>query len=105
MHRVCGRHLSSGDSKIPNTVSGLIQWALYTVELWCGGLGVSVHSDKTGIFAFTRKRKLPGLFELCLFGKTLQRSMSFKYLGVILETRLTWQEHIDAKVRKAQNSM
>ena len=105
MHRVCGRHLSSGDSKIPNTVSGLIQWALHTVELWCGGLGLSVNPDKTGLVAFTRKRKLMGLFEPRLFGKTLQRSTSVKYLGVILDSRLTWKEHIDAKVRKAQNSM
>ena len=46
-----------------------------------------------------------GLFEPRLFGKTLQRSTSVKYLGVILDSRLTWKEHIDAKVRKAQNSM
>lgn len=91
--------------KFPNTVSGLVQWALHTVELWCGGLGLLVNPDKTGLVAFTRKRKLTGLFEPRLFGKTLQRSMSVKCLGVILESRLTWKEHIDAKVRKARNSM
>jgi hypothetical protein len=90
--------------KFPNKVSGLIQWALHTVELWCGGLGLLINPDKTGLVAFTRKRKLTGLFEPCLFGKTLQCSMSVKYLGVILDSRLTWKEHIDAKVRKAQNS-
>jgi hypothetical protein len=31
--------------KFPNTVSGLIQWPLHTVELWCGGLGLSVNPD------------------------------------------------------------
>ena len=30
--------------------------ALRTAELWCGGLGLSVHPDKTGLVAFTRKR-------------------------------------------------
>jgi hypothetical protein len=91
--------------KFPNTVSGLIQWALHTVELWYGGLGLSVNPDKTGLVAFTRKRKHMGLFEPRLFGKTLQRSTSVKYLGVILDSRLTWKEHMDAKLRKAQNSM
>ena len=47
--------------KFPNKVSGLIQWALGIVEAWCVELGLSVNPDKTGLVAFTRKRKLPGL--------------------------------------------
>ena len=62
------------------------QWALQTVETWCGELGLLVNPDKTGLVAFTRKKKLPGFFEPCLFGKTLHRSMSVKYLGVILDS-------------------
>ena len=88
--------------KFPNTVSGFIQWALHTVELCCGGLGLSV---KTSLVAFTRKRKLTGFFEPHLFGKTLQCSMLVKYLGVILDSHLTWKEHVDVTVKKAQNLM
>ena len=91
--------------KFPNTVSGLIQWALRTVELWCNGLGLSVNPNKTGLVAFTKKRKLPGFFEPRLFGTTLHCSMSIKYLGVILDSRLTWKEHVDVKMWKAHNSM
>ena len=58
----------------------LIQWALHTIESWCGELGLSVNPDKTGLVAFTRKRKLPGFFEPRLFGKTLQCSVLVKYL-------------------------
>jgi len=89
--------------KFPNMVSGLIQWALCTVEAWCNELGLLVNPDKTGLVVFTRRRKLPGFFELRLFGTTLQCSMSVMYLGVILDSRLNWREHIDVKVRKAQN--
>jgi len=85
----------SSGGKIPNY--GIR--ALRTAELWCGGLGLSVNPDKTGLVAFTRKRKLTGFFEPRLFGKTLQRSMSVKDLGVILDSHLTWKEHVDVKGR------
>jgi hypothetical protein len=67
--------------KFPNTVSGLIQWARHTVETWCDGLSLSVNPDKTGLAAFTRRRKLPGFFEPRLYGTTLHCSTSVKYLG------------------------
>ena len=62
--------------KFPNTVSELIQWALHTVATWCDGLGLSVNPDKTGLVAFTRRRKLPGFFEPRLYGTTLHHSTS-----------------------------
>jgi hypothetical protein len=49
--------------KFPNTVSGIMQMALGIVEKWCSGVGLSVNPDKTGLVAFTRKRKLEGFFE------------------------------------------
>jgi hypothetical protein len=52
-----------------------------------------------------RRRKLPGFFEPHIFRTALHCSKSVKYLVVILDSRLTWQEHADAKTRKAQNLM
>ena len=46
--------------KFPNTVSGLIQWALSTVETWCNEVGLTVNPDKTGLVAFTKKRNSRG---------------------------------------------
>jgi hypothetical protein len=89
--------------KFPNTVSGLIQWALRTVEMWSDVVGLSINPDKTGLVVFTRRRKLPGFFEPHFSGVTLRRCVSVKYLWVVLDSRLTWREHVDVKVRKAHN--
>jgi hypothetical protein len=49
--------------KFPNKVSGLMQWALPTVETCRKEVRLSVNPDKTGLIAFTRKRKLQRFFE------------------------------------------
>jgi hypothetical protein len=54
--------------KFPNTISGLIQWALHTAETWCGKVRLLVNPDNTGSFPFTRKRKLPGFLHDTLLG-------------------------------------
>jgi hypothetical protein len=54
--------------KLKNTLSELIQWTLHTVEAWCDELGLSVNPDKTGLVAFTRRRKLPGFLTSSILG-------------------------------------
>jgi hypothetical protein len=49
--------------KFPNMLSGLTQWALSTVEIWCSEVGLSFNPDNTELVAFTRKRKLLGFYE------------------------------------------
>ena len=63
-----------------------MQCALPTVEIWHDEVGLSVNPDKTGLVAFTKKRKLQGFFEPQLFGVKLRLSRSVKYLGVILDS-------------------
>ena len=63
--------------KFPNTVSsGLMQWAIHTVETWCGETGLSVNPDKTELVVFRRKKKLNSLdlFLLQLLCTVISRS-------------------------------
>ena len=75
-----------------------MQWALHTVDIWCGKVGLSVNPDKTEL-VFTRKWKLPGFFKP-LF---LHCSMSVKCLRVVPDSQLTSGEHVNTKVKKAYN--
>ena len=99
MDRIC--LLAVG--KFPNTVSRLLKWVLCTVEIWLDEVGLSVNADKTELTVFTRKRKLPGFCEPHFFGVTLCHSMLVKYLRIVLDSQLTWREHVDVTVRKAHN--
>ena len=89
--------------KIPNTALGLKQWALHTVEMWCDEVRMSVNPDKNRLVVFTRRKKFPGFFEPHFSGVTLCCCMPVKYLGLVLNSRLTWREYVDIKMRKAYN--
>jgi len=89
--------------KFPNTVSGLMQWALSTAGIWRNEVGQSVNTDESGLVSYTRKRKFQGFFEPQFFEVKLSLSGSVKFLGIILDSPLTWRERVEVKVRKAYN--
>jgi hypothetical protein len=78
--------------KFRNTVSGLMQWALLTVQTWRNEVELSVNPEKTGLAAFTRKRKLPGFFEPQFFGvKSLGvGQVSRRYPGFSVDLERMW---------------
>jgi hypothetical protein len=70
-----------------------MQWGIHTVEVRCGEVGLSNNSEEIELGVFTRKMKIPCFFEPVLFRINLYRSMSVKYLGVALDSPLTWREY------------
>jgi hypothetical protein len=46
-------------------------------------------------------RNIKGLKELLLFNKTTQLSSKVKYLGLMLDKRLTWKRQLDEVINKA----
>lgn len=90
---ISGKHIS--------TCLELMQDALTRVERWCRKEELSVNPSKTVLLPFTNKRTIQ--IERCpqLFGEDIRVALQFKYLGVVLDAKLTWNPHVEKAAKKS----
>jgi hypothetical protein len=62
------------NGKFLQTVSEVLQTALWAVQQWCEKTDLSINTNKMVIIPFTRKRNMKGLKESMLYSKTIQLS-------------------------------
>lgn len=86
--------------KFLNTLCNSTQRALKIIERWCNDIGLSVNPSKTELVVFTRKRDFTGFKNPIIFGTALERSQSVKYLGLTIDSKLNWKEHINYRISK-----
>ena len=79
-----------------------LQIVLDRVTAWGNTQGLRFSPSKSVAVAFTRKTS-PINDELRLNGIVLPWSKTVKYLGVVLDSRLTWIPHFNEKNKKAKN--
>ena len=94
-----GRNLAHVVDKVQGAVDVVVEWA----HDW----GCRFSVEKTKTVCFTRKRDVGG-WKLRMYGKELERVESFKYLGVVFDSKLTWGEHVrrvEGRCRKVINVM
>jgi len=75
--------------KFVHTVREIMQEALNVVVKWVVKEGVNIRPHKTAVVPFTNRRNTEGLGSLTLCGKKLAMLDKVKYLGVILDSKLT----------------
>jgi ribonuclease HI len=83
-----------------------LQGALLQVEGWAKDCGLKFSTSKTEVAIFTRK----SLNNLCirpllLYNTPIPYVSTVKYLGVTLDTTLTFKNHIDNKFKAAKTSL
>ena len=78
-----------------------VNWALS----WGSLKGLTFAPSKTVAVLFTRKRKFDMPPALAMSGVNIQFSETVKYLGVTLDSKLSWKAHIDAKIRAAKGHL
>ena len=80
-----------------------IQKSINSINKWCKNNGLNISSLKTKMIMFIWRRKWELPKDLLLDGKTIDLSQSTKFLGINLDTKLNFNEHIKYKAKKAKN--
>ena len=81
------------------------QKSINSINKWCKNNGPNISSLKTKIIMFTWRRKWELPKDLLLDGKTINLSQSTKFLGIHLDTKLNFNEHIKYITEKATMSL
>lgn len=81
-----------------------LQRQLETFANWCNLNRMEVNPEKCSIITFSRKKE-PIRFSYTLNGTTITRVDHIKDLGVILDSQLTYKQHISYIVDKASKTL
>jgi len=87
-----------------HTVREIMQEALNVVVKLAVKEGLNISPHKTAIVPFTNRRNTEGLGPLTLYGKELKMLDGVKYLGVILDSKLNWSQHLQKIIHKTQTT-
>lgn len=85
------------------TDAALLQQDLYRLEEWENKWQLTFNPEKCNVLRMTRSTKQIDT-EYTLHGQILKQLDSAKYLGVTIEQKLSWNEHIGNVVKKANSS-
>ncbi len=79
-----------------------MQIELETVNQWFRAIRLTLNTEKTKFIIFGNKNKLGnvGNVELTMNNERIERVTSFKYLGIIMDDILSFEQHIDHLYKK-----
>ncbi|GFV05004.1 RNA-directed DNA polymerase from mobile element jockey [Trichonephila clavipes] len=79
-----------------------LQHYISLLELWLYDWKIKVNASKSDCLMFTRRSQLPvGLTPVTIFGQPVPWVNVARYLGLFLDTKLTFAHHIEQTRRKA----
>ena len=81
---------NSDPAKLIESVNGELE----AFSQWFRANKLSVNLSKTHYMVFTLNRRLPSFRPISMDGVTLDEVTSTKFLGVVIDNRLTWDSHI-----------
>ena len=92
--------------KFVNTLTDLMSSALRFMKTWTSTRGLNINASKTELVLFTTKRKIvadnQSINPVVVDGIQIPFSDQAKYLGILLDKKLTWKTNLEERIRKAQ---
>ena len=82
-----------------------IQRATDQLINWGKGMKLEFSGPKTELIIFTRKQKTFDDFHITVNGIKIDASPTVKYLGVTLDSKMTWKDHIELKCIKTKQTI
>ncbi|GBL83824.1 putative RNA-directed DNA polymerase from transposon BS, partial [Araneus ventricosus] len=70
-----------------------LQLQLYEIEKWCTLWRVAINTEKTKAILFRKGHSKKTLKSLTFFDETLEWNSQVKYLGLYLDSKLTFRQH------------
>jgi ribonuclease HI len=96
-----GAVLESG--KNINLIIHKLQNILNKIQAWATSVGIKFSTTKTKVVVFTRKKlDLDKLPHLQLYDTNLPYETSIKYLGITLDNKCSFKQHINKKLTEAK---
>ena len=83
-----------------DTLRELLQKILNNINLWCRNSGLKLSHLKTQCVMFTKRRNWSFSRPLKVDGIEIEMQKSTKFLGIILDSKLSWNEHIENVCKK-----
>ena len=88
-----------------NNLKEHTQTSLTAINGWCKENGLTLSALKTHAVMFTWNRKWKLSSPLVVDGEEIEMKESTKILGITIDSKLTWNEHISIITKKAKNTL
>ena len=85
------------------TLRDLGQHYITACNKWCEANGLKLSAIKTQVIIFSRKNKISLPPKIKLKGLDIDFCNTIKYLGIHLDNRLNWHEHVHQTAKKCTN--
>ncbi|GBO31671.1 putative RNA-directed DNA polymerase from transposon BS [Araneus ventricosus] len=90
--------------KHPDIAVQTLQTYVSQLQLWLADWKIKVNPSKCACFLFTKKRNMPVLNPIQIFGQPVPFVSEYKYFGLLLDAKLNFDSHINRALTKARNS-